>query len=77
MGGSQSVIVQGEDVKQLYSTKDIDLSNTCLKDAICPPAKFRKDMDNFANKYNDSDIKYILILLILLILLLIYFIKYI
>ena len=50
MGGSQSVIVQGEDVKQLYSTKDNDLSNTCLKDAICPPAKFRKDMEVSKNR---------------------------
>ena len=87
MGGSVSVIKQGEDSKNKLDAGGIDLSNACQKDAICPPTKFITSIINtFSNKYDNNydnrnnygNIKYILILLILLLFLSsIYLLKYI
>jgi len=70
MGGSESKIVNYEDVKQKYTANGIDVSKACGSDAICPPNKFRQEFDTFKNKFdtfkNKFD-KYILILIILII----------
>jgi hypothetical protein len=71
MGGSESKIVNYEDVKQKYTANGIDVSKACGRDAICPPDKFKQEFDTFRNKfdyYNDNDNIYILILIILMIL---------
>ena len=71
MGGSESKIVNYEDVKQKYTANRIDVSKACGRDAICPPDKFKQEFDTFRNKfdyYNDNDNIYILILIILMIL---------
>jgi hypothetical protein len=73
MGGGQSVIKQGEDIKNKHDAGDIDLSLACLEDAICPPAKFIPNITKFTNKYDNNDgrsnrsnFKYILIFFLLL-----------
>lgn len=71
MGGGQSIILQGEDIKDKYDAGDIDLSSTCKEDVICPPAKYMS-ISKFTNKRdnNKSNFKYILIFLLLLLFLL-------
>jgi hypothetical protein len=74
MGGSESKIVNYEDVKQKYTANGIDVSKACGHDAICPPDKFKQEFDTFRNKFhdndngNDNDNIYILILILLMIL---------
>jgi hypothetical protein len=82
MGGSESKIVNYEDVKQKYTANGIDVSKACGRDAICPPDKFKQEFDTFRNKFddngNDNGNDIILILIILMIFSIsIYFLKYI
>jgi hypothetical protein len=55
MGGSESKIVNYEDVKQKYTANGIDVSKACGSDAICPPDKFKQEFDTFRNKFDDND----------------------
>jgi hypothetical protein len=84
MGGSESKIVNYEDVKQKYTANGIDVSKACGSDAICPPDKFKEEFDTFRNKFddngndNDNGNDIILILIILMIFSIsIYILKYI
>lgn len=80
MGGGQSVIVQGEDIKTKYDAGIIDLSFACEKDVICPPSKFISTFSNYNNNNNNqyqekdryNDYLYFLIIPIIILLMLIF-----